>query len=905
MKNLLSMLAVSTLVGTSASNLKPMFTNTIVSHGLKSILTNNINMSNNPFISEFKDLQNKKIAKIKIAPNGTIYAGSSATGLWKSIDGINFNQVSTISNRCVIKSIDISSNGEIWVGTDEYLYFSNDNGISFNSIANDKIKNVTTIAIAPNGNIFVGAYGTGLWQLVKGDTDFKKIPSVLSSMIDSIAIAPNGNIFVGAALSYKGIGLYKSTDGTNYTNIYPNKNINSIAIAPNGTIYAVINTKLNKSIDGGNTFKQVNGISDGYYIDSIAIAPNGTIYVGTEKEGQRDSGLLYKSTDGTNFKSFSGIVEAIKCVYLLNGSIYYTTGNYDSNGDLFKANLIDNLLKVNKPDYFDNLYDGLVYKNEQKIDIKDKFIANATLDGKSITVPTTNLDISTGEHTLFLTLKDEYKQYLDLFDGDFTTGTATYKLWVKTGINKNDIKYSTNKDDTELYSGLVSNAGNTNGVDIIQTKNKNISVHQATLNSKFDDILIDYPNSYYVQGTVDDATNDFTVTGSKQVVSKNLSIKTDGIYHLHLEDTVGNIYDSYLELGESNWKLKGTFNDSELDKLKAKLNVTVNLTDPSQKSKALGWLHQYENFVENKFNETIKTNGKGFDSEIKNQISSYTSFLKSLTYDIANEPKFDDGLDKDLLVKTITDKAKEILNKGLDVLPKNLNVNTSNVVNKSTLEHYTNWINNYQYFINKNKDKWINEIEKIASRGFATDEQENKIKAQISQFLNNDNIKNYLKNIVWEDNKLLKATSNDYKQYIEIEKLQSDTINWVNTNMKAINIAYQQAIKNAESGLNLHGYSIDEILNGKQKPQTKNEIDNFAAGQSYHDWLQSQANIKFHGWQLTIGLSIGISLAVIFGFVGLIWYWKSDKKRKPYEVKGKKSDKQETMKKIKSDKKSN
>jgi len=182
MKKLLTTITLSALVGTSASNLKPMFTNTIVSHCLKSISINNMNMSNNPFISEFKDLQNKKIAKIKIAPNGTIYAGSSATGLWKSIDGINFNQVSTISNRCVIKSIDISSNGEIWVGTDEYLYFSNDNGISFNSMANDKIKNVTTIAIAPNGNIFVGAYGTGLWQLVKGDTDFQKIPSVLSSI---------------------------------------------------------------------------------------------------------------------------------------------------------------------------------------------------------------------------------------------------------------------------------------------------------------------------------------------------------------------------------------------------------------------------------------------------------------------------------------------------------------------------------------------------------------------------------------------------------------------------------------------------------------------------------------------------------------------------------------------------
>jgi len=89
----------------------------------------------------------------------------------------------------------------------------------------------------------------------------------------------------------------------------------------------LINTKLNQSTDWGNTFKQVNGISDGYYIDSIAIATNETIYVGTEKEGQRDSGLLYKSTDGTNFKSFSGIVGAIKCVYLLNGSGWWN-GNW-------------------------------------------------------------------------------------------------------------------------------------------------------------------------------------------------------------------------------------------------------------------------------------------------------------------------------------------------------------------------------------------------------------------------------------------------------------------------------------------------------------------------------------------------------------------------------------------------
>ncbi|MBP1525591.1 MAG: hypothetical protein H9Q65_03250 [Spiroplasma ixodetis] len=88
--------------------------------------------------------------------------------------------------------------------------------------------------------------------------------------------------------------------------------------------------------------------------------------------------------------------------------------------------------------------------------------------------------------------------------------------------------------------------------------------------------------------------------------------------------------------------------------------------------------------------------------------------------------------------------------------------------------------------------------------------------------------------------------------------------------MSEINTAYQNAIKQAESGLNLHGYSIDKILNDRPKPQTKSEIDNFADGKSYHDWLQSQANIKFRGWQLAMGFGIAIPLLLVVVAIGWI-----------------------------------
>lgn len=148
---------------------------------------------------------------------------------------------------------------------------------------------------------------------------------------------------------------------------------------------------------------------------------------------------------------------------------------------------------------------------------------------------------------------------------------------------------------------------------------------------------------------------------------------------------------------------------------------------------------------------------------------------------------------------------------------------------------------------------------------------------------------------MWEDNKLLKTTSNDYQQYIELDKLQKDTIVWVNQNLPDINNTYQKAINDAESNLNLHGYSIDKILNGKPKPQTKTEIDKFADGQSYHDWLQTQANIKFRGWQFAIGFGIAIPLLLVIVAIGWVIRSRTNPKYNPI-ARGKKITKRKNEK---------
>ncbi|WP_342276454.1 hypothetical protein [Spiroplasma endosymbiont of Nebria brevicollis] len=213
---------------------------------------------------------------------------------------------------------------------------------------------------------------------------------------------------------------------------------------------------------------------------------------------------LWKSNDKGTFDKINESPNSIRfnsLVVTSNNVVYI--GTFKGNGGIWTINLIEQLITINKPDTIDKswpLYKGIVYNSGQKIDIKENLVASAKLDGNSITVPSTNVNIPVGEHTLVLTLKD--KTFANVFGGDPNTGEITYKLWVKTSIvKKRHINYTTNTDDTDLTDlslGFVSTSGNTNGCSIIQTKSKDGSVHNAPLITNFADSLIDHSNSYYI-----------------------------------------------------------------------------------------------------------------------------------------------------------------------------------------------------------------------------------------------------------------------------------------------------------------------------------------------------------------------------------------------------------------------
>jgi len=869
MKKLLSLLAVSTLVGTSTSNLKLLFINNFVNTGFKSNQVNkdiSIQSENDTFKNMV--IENTIIKKMIITDNDVIWVATEK-GLYKSTDGINFNNV---FKKNIMALINISN--DIYVGTQKNGLWKSTNGINFEQVNGTTNWQIGSISKDSKQNVYFGIADLtirdfGLYVLKKGENKPIRCLNDTSKPFNSIAIDSQDNMYLGTYPPVGGeVGAFLFRN-LNFDNPIALRNIKkpvySISFDKEENVYfGAENVNCLYFLKNGETkIKEIIGFPQ-TTIYSINFNSENDMYLGTNNG-------LYKSTDGINFNLIK-LGKKIENEAILSYMV-------DKNQNIYIGTIIgllkvDNSLKISKPKYQGKLYNGFVYKNEQKIGIKENLVASATLDNKAITIPTTNLDIFAGEHILVLTLKDEIKQYAELFDGK--NGQITYKIWVKTSIDKDKINYKTNIDDTDLLTGLVSDLGNTNNAQIIQTRSKQGSgIHPANLNSNFDDILIDYKNSFYVQGNVD-SNNDFTETGSKQKLFKATQITTDGIYHLHLVDVVGNIYDSYLELGESNWKLQGKFDDVALNDKANKLNVTVDSHSASQevKQEANGWLDNYKNIADSTFTNTVQANGKGFNISIDSDLKGdYKSFLDPVTY-VNTQTQY--AINQTKLNNEVTKIAEQKLQDGLSVLPQNFNVDTSNVVNQSTLDSYTSWINAYNDFINNHKDQWINDVVSVASRGFATTDQENQIKNHIASL----DFKNYLQHVVWTSNSNL-STSNNYQQFVELDKLQSDTIDWVNKNMPEINQSYQNAIKDAESNLNLHGYSISEILNDKKLPKTKSEIDNFADGQSFHDWLQAKADNMYHIWQLKVGLPIGLILLGVTVFASLACYWKFSARHNP------------------------
>jgi hypothetical protein len=185
-----------------------------------------------------------------------------------------------------------------------------------------------------SNHFFAGGVSGGLWESTDGCNSWQPcagywaVPGV-NMNVTSIAQAPNGDIYVGTgeglyyflgtgAGGFVGDGIYKSTDGgATFTHLSatglqtannPNSNwaaTNDLCVDPNNSnrIYAATNNGLRVSTDGGTTWNVAGNISGTADVTDVDMNGQGTIIacVGGKPWRSTDDGVTFSNVGTTAF----------------------------------------------------------------------------------------------------------------------------------------------------------------------------------------------------------------------------------------------------------------------------------------------------------------------------------------------------------------------------------------------------------------------------------------------------------------------------------------------------------------------------------------------------------------------------------------------------------------------------
>jgi len=242
-----------------------------------------------------------------------------------------------------VRAIAIAPDGTVYAGTQGGgIFISENNGTSWYQF-NDGLTNldVRGIVINTNGIVFIATMGGGVFKL---DDVWTPMNNGLDYLwLNTIAINADGDLFVG---TYEGGGIYRSTDNgnswiqinTGLTTTY----INAIAVGNNGVIYAGGYMGIFKSTDNGNTWVQKdNGIGEAFVL-SLAVNSEGVVFAGLDFS----MGMYRSVDDGESWVAISngmGYPPGINALLVISNNMLlagtYGMGIFktSNNGDEWQA----------------------------------------------------------------------------------------------------------------------------------------------------------------------------------------------------------------------------------------------------------------------------------------------------------------------------------------------------------------------------------------------------------------------------------------------------------------------------------------------------------------------------------------------------------------------------------------
>ena len=186
-----------------------------------------------------------------------------------------------------IPDVDIGPNGNIYavdVSNDRIQVFHPDGAFAFKFFSSGY--RVSSIAVGPNGNIFVGGHNDAV-EVFHPNGSFAFQIKPLGSGGDyldhvaNIAVGPNGNIFVGSSYGNQPVHAFHPNGSFAFKLGLDNHVVSSIAVAPNGTIALLYTDEVGMFNPDGTVASYplpLHGI--GGRVNDIDFGPRGEVVVG-------------------------------------------------------------------------------------------------------------------------------------------------------------------------------------------------------------------------------------------------------------------------------------------------------------------------------------------------------------------------------------------------------------------------------------------------------------------------------------------------------------------------------------------------------------------------------------------------------------------------------------------------
>lgn len=221
---------------------------------------------------------------------GKLYAGTDGAGVYTSSNGGASWTAATGLNAAYVNALAAGSGSQMYAGTSEGVYFSPDGGSRWVAITTGlPTDGVSNLLINGNGQVYAATHGNGVYRLYDDGSFVQWVAAnggLATSDVRALAMDSAGALYAGTA----GGGIYKSVNGgTQWTAVnvgLTNLQVHTLVVDGTGTLYAGTNGGgVFRSSNGGARWQAINVGLTRLNVPALAVDAAGRVYAGTGGSG--------------------------------------------------------------------------------------------------------------------------------------------------------------------------------------------------------------------------------------------------------------------------------------------------------------------------------------------------------------------------------------------------------------------------------------------------------------------------------------------------------------------------------------------------------------------------------------------------------------------------------------------